>query len=174
MILANLRMLDDVPNDDGNPFTATWRTLVRLDLHQFKACLPSGPTSPGNEMDPLERLASSECDSLESERWAELVARCLNLSSTAIDLPYSHLSEFVDRLSDRITWQRHLGHIDEARRSTGRMHAFAQLLVARYPHSSAAHFALSGAFMQVAKNSWRPHRPSRHRTELDAGDRRGT
>ncbi len=46
MILANLRMLDDVPNDDGNPFTATWRTLVRLDLHQFKACLPSGTHIP--------------------------------------------------------------------------------------------------------------------------------
>ena len=108
VILANLRMLDEVPND-GNPFIAIWRTLVRLDLHQFKTCLSSASASRPDEADPLSRLASSEADSLEPESWAELVAQSLNLSSSAIDLPFNHLSEFVDHLSDRITWQRQLG-----------------------------------------------------------------
>ena len=37
LILANRRMLDDVPEDDRTPLNRDLCTLVRLDLHQFKA-----------------------------------------------------------------------------------------------------------------------------------------
>ena len=85
LILANLRMLDEVPKDDSTRIIAIWRTLVRLDLHQFKAGLSSAPASLPDEADPLSRLASSEADGLDAESWAELVARSLSSSPAAID-----------------------------------------------------------------------------------------
>ena len=37
LILANLRMLDEVSKDNASPIIVIWRTLVRLDVHEFKA-----------------------------------------------------------------------------------------------------------------------------------------
>ena len=130
-------------------------TLVRLDLHQFQAGSSSAPDFRPDEADPLSRLASAEADSLDAESWAELVARCLSSSPSAIDLSSNYLCMFIDSLSKRIVWQRRLGRIDEARRSAGRMHAFTRLLVTRYPGQPVAHLALSTAFTQMAKNAWK-------------------
>ncbi len=62
LILANLRMLDEVPKGNGDPIIAIWRTLARLDLHEFKGGSPSVPDSCPDEANPLSRLASSEAD----------------------------------------------------------------------------------------------------------------
>ncbi len=154
VILANFRMLDEVPEADRSPTIVIWRTLSRLDLHQFKAGLSSAPTSRPDQADPMSRLASSDADSLDAESWAELVARSLSSGPAGIDLTDSDLSDFVDHLSARTSCQRRPGRIDDACRSTDRMHAFARLLAARHPGQPAAYLALSGAFMQMAKHAW--------------------
>lgn len=155
LILGNLRMFDEVPKDNGNPIIVIWRTLVRLDLHQLKAGLSSAPASRPDEVDPLAQLASSEADKLDAESWADLVARSLSTSPGAIDLTSNYIYEFLDHLSERIASQRRLGRLDQARRYADRMHAFARLLVARYPRQSVAHLALSLSFNQMAKNAWK-------------------
>ena len=154
VILANLRMLDEVPKDDRSPIIVIWRTLVRLDLHQFKAGLSPPPASRPDEAELLSRLASAEIDSLDAESWAELVALSLGSSPTAINLPANYLYDFLDHLSERIASQRRLGRLDEALRATERMHAFAHLLVTRYPRQSVAHLALCASLTQMAKNAW--------------------
>jgi hypothetical protein len=162
LILANFRMLDDVPVANDNAIIATWRTLVRLDLHEFGARPPSAvpsssPQIDSNELDPLSRLAASDFDRLVDQSWADLVAQSLSSSPAAIDLPDDVLRAFITYLGDRIAWQRRLDRTDEARRSAGRMHAFARLLVARYPTRPVAHMALCASFTQMAKNAWRPY-----------------
>jgi hypothetical protein len=162
LILANFRMLDDLPEANDNAIIATWRTLVRLDLDEFKACPlsavpPSSPQGHSNELDPLSRLAASDVDRLVDQSWADLVARSLSLSPAATDLPYDVVRTFIGYLADRIAWQRRLGRTDEARRSARRMHAFARLLVERYPTRPVAHMALCASFTQLAKNAWKPY-----------------
>jgi len=154
LILANLRMLDDVPKDDGHPIIAIWRTLVRLDLHQVQAHSSSVLASQSDEADPLSRLASSEANTLDSESWAELVARSLSSGPAAIDLSGNNVYIFIDHLFHRIAEQRRAGRINEARRAADRIHAFARLLVQRYPDRSVAHLALCASFIQMAKNAW--------------------
>jgi eukaryotic-like serine/threonine-protein kinase len=155
VILANLRMLDDVPKDVSSPKITIWRTLVRIDLHQFKTCNSPTPASPPNIDGPLAQLASPEADPLDAETWAELVARSLSSGPAPIFPPDRHLCDFVDHLSERIAWQRRRGRLDEARRSAGRMHAFACLMVSRYPDHSLAHLAMCQALKQMAKNASR-------------------
>jgi eukaryotic-like serine/threonine-protein kinase len=155
LILTNRRMLDDIPEADRTPIVAIWRTLVRLDLHQFQAGSSSAPGSRPDEGAPLSRLAASEADELSAESWAALVARCLSSGPSAIDLTSNDLCMFMDHLSERMAWQRRLGRIDEARRAAERMHALARLLVARYPDQGVAHFALCASFQQIAKNAWK-------------------
>ena len=154
LVVANLRMLDEVPKDDGNPLIVIWRTLVRLDLHQFNAGFSSTSTFRRDEADPLSRLASVEADSLDAESWAELVATSLSLRPSIINSHDKFLLDFVQLLSARASHQRRRGRLDEARRSTDRMHAFARLLVARYPRHSVAHLAVSLSFFQRAKDAW--------------------
>ncbi len=154
LILANLRMLDHVPKDESNPNIVVWRTVVRLDLHQFKAGWSSAPASRPDEAAALSQLAASETDNLDAESWAELVAQSLSSSPTTIELKDNWIDVLFSRLRERITWLRRLGRTDEARRYVERMHAFARLLVARYPCQSIAHLALCQSFMQLAKNAW--------------------
>ena len=154
-ILANLRMLDDVPKDVSSPIITIWRTLVRLDLHEFTACTSSAPTSQAHKAEPFSRLASSEADVLDSESWAELVARCLSSGTSPVVPPDRHLCDFMDGLSEPIALQRRLGRSDDAKRSAGRMHAFARLMVSRYPGHSVAHVAVCQAMRQMAKNASR-------------------
>ncbi len=40
------------------------------------------------------------------------------------------------------------------------MHAFARLMVTRYPLQSAAHLAMCESFKQIAKNAWHPRDPA--------------
>jgi hypothetical protein len=154
VILANLRMLDEVPKDVRDPIIVIWRTLARLDLHEFRVESSSSPDFEPDEADSLSQLTALKADELDAQRWAELVAQSLSSSLTDIDLPIKYLSDFADHLSERISCQRRLGRIDEARRSTDRMHAFARLLAARYPDQPVAHLALSASFTQIAKNAW--------------------
>jgi eukaryotic-like serine/threonine-protein kinase len=154
VIQANVRMLDHALKDGANPRLAIWRTLVRLDLHQFKTGLPPAPRFRPDETDPLARVASPDTDKLDPDSWAELIARCLRSSPSAADIPDDCLSDFVDLLSERIAWQRSLDRIDEAERYAGRMHALARLLVARNRDRAAAHYALCESFKQMAKNAW--------------------
>jgi tetratricopeptide (TPR) repeat protein len=154
LILANVRMLDDVPKENGIPIIAIWRTLTRLDLHEFNVGLSSAPVSSPDEADPLLRLASSEADVLGAESWAELVARSLSSSAAPFDLSGNDAYDFIELLGHRVARQRQMGPIDEARRSTERMYAFARLLVTRYPDRAAAHLALSESYKQIAKNAW--------------------
>jgi serine/threonine protein kinase/tetratricopeptide (TPR) repeat protein len=155
LILANLRMLDEVPSDDGDPMIPIWRILVRVDLHPFKAGLPPAPASRPDEVDPLARLASSDADELDAESWAELVARSLSSSPASRDHHTDSLYYFIGNLCGRMAWQRRSDRIEEARRDAGRMHAFARLLIARNPGQPVAHFALRAAFTQMAKNAWK-------------------
>jgi hypothetical protein len=150
-------MLDDVPKLHGIPIIAIWRTLTRLDLHEFDVGLSSAPASSPDEADPLLRLASPEADVLGAENWAELVARSLTSDPAPIDLSDHYAYMFIERLATRVAHQRHMGRIDEARRSTERMYAFARLLVTRYPGGAAAHLAMSQSYKQMAKNAWRTH-----------------
>jgi tetratricopeptide (TPR) repeat protein len=155
LILANLGMLDDVPKLHGIPIIAIWRTLTRLDLLEFHAGASSAPASCPDGADPLLRLASSEADVLGAERWAELVARSLTSSPAPFDLSSNYAYDFVELLGRRVACQRRIGRIDEARRSTERMYAFARLLVTRFPGGTGAHLALSESYKQMAKNAWR-------------------
>jgi serine/threonine protein kinase len=162
LVLANFRMVEDFAEAHGNALMAPWRTLVRLDLHEFKVSSPSGvlslsPQGNSSELDPLSQLAALDLNSLADQRWAELVAESLGLSPAAIDPPYDIVRTFIKCLGDRIAWQRRLGRTDGAQRSTRRMHAFARLLVERYPTQPAAHMALCASFTQMAKNSWTPY-----------------
>ena len=154
LILANLRMLDDVPELHGIPIIAIWRTLTRLDLHEFKVGLSSAPASSPDEADPLLRLASSEADVLSAESWAELVARSLTSSPVPVDLSGNYAYDFIELLGHRVAGQRRMGRIDEARRSTERMCAFARLLLTRYPDRAATHLALSESYKHIVKNAW--------------------
>jgi serine/threonine protein kinase/tetratricopeptide (TPR) repeat protein len=156
LILANFRMLEEVPKDDATPIIAIWRTLVRLDLHQFQAGRSLMPASQSDDADPLSRLASPEADKLDAERWAELVGRCLSSSPAVIDTSKDNIYILIVRLTERIGLQRRLGKIDEARRAADRLHAFARLVTARYPGEPAAHVLLSESFTQMAKNAWYP------------------
>ena len=115
------------------------------------------PGSCPDEVDPLSRLASSEADELDAESWADLVARCLSTSPAAIDFSNRVLYDFLDHLSECIASQRRSLQFDDARRSAERMHAFALLLVARYPLRPTAHLALCASFTQMAKTSWHPY-----------------
>jgi tetratricopeptide (TPR) repeat protein len=155
LILTNLRMLDDVSKHDSDPIIAIWRTLVRVDVHQFRAGSSSAPASRPDEVDALSRLTAPEADQLDPESWAALVAQCLSSSPSAIDATTNIVYRFILHLSDRLAWQRRLVHLDEARRFADRMHALARLLVVRTPARSAAHLALSESFKQMAKNAWK-------------------
>jgi eukaryotic-like serine/threonine-protein kinase len=156
MILANLRMLDAVPKDDGTPGIAIWRTLVRLDLHLFKAATSTASAPRPDEADPLSRLTGPEADKLAAEDWAELVARCLSSSPGALDLCGNYTHTFIQYLGSRIAWQRNSGRMAEARHSADRLHAFARLLVERYPAQSRPHLAMCESFKQMAKNARHP------------------
>jgi tetratricopeptide (TPR) repeat protein len=156
LILANLRMLDEVAGGAGDPVITVWRTLARLDLHPFRAASSAAPAPRPDTCDPLARLAAPEADALDAESWAELVGRCLTPGPDAVDLPDKELFLFIDYLEMRVAWQRRSGRIDEARRAAGRMHAFARLLAARSPGRSAAHLALCESYKQMAKNAWQP------------------
>lgn len=155
LILANLRMLDDVPKQNGSPIFAIWRTLARLDLREFNMTLSSAPASSPDEVDPLLRLASPEADALGEESWAELVARSLTSGPVPVDLSGNDAYDFIERLGYRVARQRRMGWMDQARRSTGRMFAFARLLVTRYPDRAAAHLAMSESHKNMAKNACR-------------------
>jgi hypothetical protein len=50
--------------------------------------------------------------------------------------------------------QRGSGQLDEARRTSERLQALAELLVEHYPGETASYMLLSGAFTQQAKNAW--------------------
>jgi hypothetical protein len=102
-------------------------------------------------------FAASDFDRLVEQSWADLVAQSLSSSLTTSDLPDDGLRTFITYLANRIALQRRLGRTDEARRSTGRMYAFARLLVARFPSRPVAHMALCDAFTQMAKNAWKPY-----------------
>jgi tetratricopeptide (TPR) repeat protein len=156
LILDNLRMVDEVSSVRSNPIITMWRTLVRLDLHEFQAGSSSAPAPRPDEPGPLSRLASSEAERLDAESWAELVAQCLCLRPNIDAATIQGLSWFTQSLSERIAWQRRMGGIDRAQRSTDRMHAFARLLVKRYPDQPVAHLALCESFTQRAKNAWKP------------------
>jgi tetratricopeptide (TPR) repeat protein len=67
LIADNFRMLDEVPGDVPNPLIAIQRTLVRLDLHEFKTCISSVPPSRTGEPDPSACLASSEAETLDND-----------------------------------------------------------------------------------------------------------
>ena len=148
-------MLDDVPKQNGSPIFAIWRTLARLDLREFNMTLSSAPASSPDEVDPLLRLASPEADALGEESWAELVARSLTSGPVPVDLSGNDAYDFIERLGYRVARQRRMGWMDQARRSTGRMFAFARLLVTRYPDPAAAHLAMSESHKNMAKNACR-------------------
>ncbi len=154
LILANLEMLDEVPEAAASPAVTIWRTLARIDLREFKAAIPPVLTSQPQQPDPFTRLSSPATDSLDAENWADLVARCLNCALKPVVPPDRHLWNFTDYLSQRIARQRRLGRIDEARRSASRVHAFARLMVLRFPGQPVAHLAMCEAFKQMAKNAW--------------------
>ena len=156
-MLDNRFMLDDVPKDNRTLIIAIWRTLVRLDLHLFNARSPSAPASRSEESDPLSQLAIPEADELDSESWAELVAKCLSPSPSALDPSSKSLCTFIDYLSERVTWQRRLGRNDEAGRAGDRMHALGRLFAARYPDQPVGHLVLCASFKQMAKNAWKIH-----------------
>jgi hypothetical protein len=160
LILANFRMLADLPAANDSAMIAAWRTLVCLDVHEFDAypgpvLVPSSPQGNSDELDPLSRLVGSDLGGLAEQSWAELVALSLSSSRAPVDLPYDVVRTFITCLADRIAWQRRSSRPDEARRSAGRMHAFARLLVERNPTRPVAHMALCASFTQMAKNSWK-------------------
>ena len=82
------------------------------------------------------------------------MARCLSSGTSPVVPSDRHLCDFMDGLSERIASQRRLERSDDARRSAGRMHAFARLMVSRYPGHSHAHLTMCQAFKQFAKNAW--------------------
>ena len=161
LIVANIRMLDNPPVSANHPELTLRRVLAHEDLRRLHASSTAAPSAtvaePGG--DPLTRLLSAGADHLATEAWAELFAQVLRSTTARQGTSPSRESEsgyyFTHLLVDRAAEQRRSGHLDEARRITDRIHAFARLLLARYPDQTAAHLALCVAFQQRTKNAWR-------------------
>jgi tetratricopeptide (TPR) repeat protein len=154
LLVENLCMLEDFPRDDTDPTLPIWRILVRLDLEDCTEGSRSAPAVRSNETDPRSRLACSEADALDADGWSDLVVQSLASNPGIADLPQPVVSRFVDHLIERIAAHRRAGRIAAALRATGRMHAFARLMVTRYPERSISHLALALSFAQIAKNAW--------------------
>jgi tetratricopeptide (TPR) repeat protein len=162
-IAANRRMLENVPAEEENPEVAHWRVFVQLERNRIRTSSALTRTAASwndgsGHTHPLPRLAGPDADRLPPQDWAELAAKSLR-SAAHPSIGPAQESEDGYRLAVLLgilaTGQRHGDRLDDARRTADRMLALGRLLVARHPQQSAAHLALSQAYMQLYKNAWR-------------------
>ena len=162
LIVANLRMLDDVRVEVNNPQIAIRRVFAHDDLRRFNVNSSSETSVPvgANERDALSRLLSQEADHHSAETWGELLVEVLRSTPGGGNSPSLETEagyHFTNLLAERAAAERSYGHLDEARRIADRVHAFASRLAARYANEPDAHLALGEAYMQFYKNAWQIH-----------------
>jgi tetratricopeptide (TPR) repeat protein len=102
----------------------------------------------------------SESDGHGVEEWDRDAVTILRLNPIVEDRGLAGLAEsgflFQKAASDRASHWRRARKVDLARRIVGRMHRFAQLLVATCPAYPSAHLACSEALRQSAKEAFEP------------------
>ena len=121
---------------------ALWLHKTKLELDQLNQEIPLGAINP-----------------LAAEKWADRVAMSLSSISRPRAWvrrrnPRLRLNLYSSHSVRRRRLMRHDHNLDEASRTTDRIHALAKLMVARYPDQPAAHRCLCQAFSQRAKNAW--------------------
>jgi len=162
LMLANRLMFDGLPAGCENPRIVAWRIHVQSDftrLIEGASSVPSATSGDGDPArhDPLSRLVSPEANRLPAEVWADLAAEVFDpatrtgTASSVTEVFHSYLCQLLTGTASKL---RRLGRLDEARRVTDRLMAFASRLAARYPNEPGAHLELSGAYMQLSKNAW--------------------
>jgi tetratricopeptide (TPR) repeat protein len=154
---ANRRMLEEVTVDSGHPEVMAWRIFARCDCDRSSVESSHASASEVGGSGPLSGLASSESDRLPADRWAELIADDLRSAATSDMAPPQTCSagfNFVLHLGAIASGYRRSGNVEEARRTVDRIHAFARMLVARYPDQSFAHLTVGEAYSQLHKNAW--------------------
>jgi serine/threonine protein kinase len=162
LMVANRRMLENVPVEAENARVAAWRVFVQLDLDRLSTeSAPNLTSASWNDgsghRDPLPRLASPDADRLPAQDWAKLALQALcSAAHPGIGSAQEPAAGYclVVPLGLMASNQRHCGKLDEARRTADRMLALGRLLVARHPDQPAAHLALSEAYTQVYKNAY--------------------
>jgi tetratricopeptide (TPR) repeat protein len=137
---------------------ATLRSLSNLPSNSLAARVRVYSRKIYAELFLLEGPSRAEFERLNAEDWAERTAGYLfsTLGPSDIDpIEGAESGYWLTRsLCVMAASERHNGKVEEARRIADRMHALAQLLVARYPDLPAAHLAMQNAFEQRAKNAW--------------------
>jgi tetratricopeptide (TPR) repeat protein len=136
---ANFRMLDNIPAKIVTPPLRT--QMVRTQYELMK-----------------RELGPGEIDDLTAEGWEQRVTKFLSsMPSTGTNDPRAE-SELGNSVAEMLYAtagsQRRAGKLDEARRTTDRLHALAKLTVSRHEDQAAAHLSLRAALMQRAKDAW--------------------
>ena len=107
----------------------------------------------------MERFSPAEFDRLTANEWAQRFAALL-CSSPQNDIASVNEELWTAYRLIAVHEQKAASHrrndkLDEACRIVDRIHAFALLVVARYPNQPVAHLILDRAYQQRAKNYWR-------------------
>jgi hypothetical protein len=108
--------------------------------------------------EPLSRLCSPTDASQPYDQWVQIAAQVL-LSHDLTDPAAAsrkdseYVYEAVLYLSFITSQFNRIRALDEARWTANRTHRLAQNIVARHPHESKAHLALSEAFVQRYQNA---------------------
>ena len=143
------------------PLCALKLLLARQELARER---PSEMSTLGAQLDgtvgrePFFTLFSAESERLSARDWAEhagavlaAMPACKGDAAQESRIGY----QLIELLFCKAASERHVGDLDRAAKTAGRMHALASNLVARCPSQPASHLALSTAYAQYYKNACR-------------------
>ena len=159
LMLANLRLLENVPEVLDHPKVAARRVAAQIDFDRIHAA-PSHVAAISLRTDgtgqpvSCQHLASPEADQLSDQAWAELATQSLHSPVRTVPAYVSEAGFWLIRhISGIAAEQRRSNKLEQAKLTVNRIVALGHLLVERHSDQPSSHLGLSEAYFHVSKNA---------------------